>query len=361
MNIATIPYGESNADFEEVLDFLQYFGHCIHKVILWNDFMDKQLGETLHKQISKYVAKSVNAIEYQMRDALNSMRDLMVPYPNVESAKLYGGDFDVEIDDETLHQMFPAVRTLDLNSMEMHESLSYFPTLERLTIPQNLATNQSDLPLLERTLELNPSFKHLIIRNCSHWNVLQAVNRIRPDLESLEFAYQNIVGHNARAEPMYFPNMKFFKCVMWPGFRSEGSVRIPPLKFGNLEEIEFEHKHLVDYWLDILMQNKNLRKLSASFELEHEHLKQIANGLPNLEEFKMLCSFAGPKPLRTIVDFLRSANQLKKAAFGELREKDCAKAAEQLKGNWEKVKAIRKSTCLLVRKTLWNVFFLVWN
>lgn len=60
-----------------------------------------------------------------------------------------------------------------------------------------------------------------------------------------------------------------------------------PLEFGSLEEIEFNSPELTGYWINVMMQNKKLRKVTAHFVLQRENLQQIADELSNLEEFTM--------------------------------------------------------------------------
>lgn len=113
--------------------------------------------------------------------------------------------------------------------------------------------------------------------------------------------------------------MKVFKCT------SVGIYDRIPLEFGNLKEIEFRCKDLADHWINIMMQNRKLRKVTIIKDtningLGRDHLKRIAEGLPNLDVFTM--QFA-VQAVEEIHDFLQSASQLKNATFWWIGEGKC--------------------------------------
>lgn len=333
--------GYMKESFDEILEFFQFFGHCITKLeISYIASPDRELRESLHKQIRAYVAKFVNAVYFCLdHSSINSsLNGLIVPFPNAKDVELR----DTEIDAATLHHMFPAVRSLNLRLIRLNGNLKYFSHLERLAIPTNWGGNKSNLPLFKQTLELNPQIKHLTISGSHQWGIMKMVNKIRPDLDSLEFFDHIFDGHEEPVfEPLHFANMKVLKCkVDWFHMygRGHGGIHHLPLEFGNLEEIEFDREDLVDYWVNIMMQNRKLRKISSSSRLRYDTLAQIVGGLPNLEDFMMEYDAEGQNSVQRVVDFLRSAKQLKKVTFIKFGSNECSATAQVLINEWKNVK-----------------------
>ena len=128
-----------------------------------------------------------------------------------------------------------------------------------------------------------------------------------------------------------------------------------PLEFGNLEEIRFQCTMETNYWVNVMVQNKKLRKIIAGVGLQRDHLVRIADELPSLEEFTMEYIRTVPETIGDIVEFLKRANHLKKAkfeSFPDVWKNGCNKVVEQLEqlnNEWENTKN-DKYSCWLVRK-----------
>lgn len=348
MTIANIDVKKKDENFEEISNFLQYFGHCIKKLnIFYYSHNKGKFLKSFQKQIRKYVARSVNEIEFNLENASinRTLTGLIVPFPNAIDVKLS----KMAIDAATLHQMFPAVHSLDLKFIKMEENLAHFRHLERLTIPNGWGTSQSYLPSFEKTLQSNPQLKHLSIPYCKHWELIQTLNEIRPDIESLTFSELSFSGREINeTEPLRFANVKVLKCNLLSRWRRQNEHQIP-LEFGNLVEIEFNLKAYTDKWIDIMMQNKKLGKVTVHNELKRHNLKIIANGLPNLQQFTMIYDDDDDRTVQDIVDFLQSAKQLKKARFFRMGSNECNAAIQQLSNEWENT-ANEWDFCCFVRK-----------
>lgn len=350
MNIAN---GNENDDFEEILEFFQHFGHFITKFrILDYWYGDISLYEKFQQQIKKYVAESVIEFEIQFHWVYDSresrIKNLIVPYPNAEFAKIS----DVIVDAATLQRAFPAVRSLDLGSARVDETLSHLSSsLKHFTVPRLWGSNYTTFDLFEQTLMLNPQITHLSIPDCNYWHIVQKLNELRPDIEHLEFSHLAFwVYQVRRSQTLRFTNMKVFKCkassILLP-HEAHSMDRIP-LEFGNLEEIEFSNEDLTIHWVNIMMQNEKLRKVMAFDIVDRDNLQRIANGLPNLEEFTMQYHQRHIEPIQNIVDFMQSANQLKKATFPKLGIEKCNEVAHQLINDW-KIEENDMNVCCLIR------------
>lgn len=347
MNIVDISAKNANETLKKLSVFFQCFGHCINKlVITYNSFEVRTLVEPLQRLIKKYVADSVNEVHLSYRYRYSELADSIIQFPNAKVVEIEDG----QIDAATLHQMFATVRNLNLRSVEMLESLSHFRHLKSLTTPKKWEA-LTFLPLFKKTLKMNPQIKCLSIRECSSWDFMKMLNEIRPDIESLEFFNILVRGDEINsAEPLRFANLKVFKCTSFDGQRQEIITQIP-FEFGNLDEIQFAGNKFINSWVDIVMQNKKLRKIRVLNALRREHLERIADGLPNLEEIVMSYPYNDFKSVPDIVDLLQRAKQLKRAQFLYFGMDKCNEAAKQLKNEWKTIVDDEdEGLCCFVRK-----------
>lgn len=346
--MASIKVKSRNDNIDEVLEFLECFGHCIDELdIEYHSNHYRDYLEPLQQQISKYVAKSVNKIRFRTGDQSleRSLTGLIAPFTNCEIVIIHSG----EIDAETLHYMFPAVRRLCINWNAMNESLKHFPHLERLEIENG---PRSNLPLFEKMLELNPQIRHLSLSTAVHLNVLKVVNKFLPAIESLDMENCEFDGPGKETEPLRFTTLKVLKSRL-RGVTRENIVQVP-LEFGNLEEIEFASKEYINDWIDIVVQNKKLRIVTANRELQRDHLQRIADALPNLEDFSMeYYDNDDRRSVEDIVHFIQSANQLKIITLFRLGTDGCEEAIQQLSNEWENT-SNDSYRCFFVRKGIFK-------
>lgn len=238
VKVADINYEDISENLVNVLDLLRYFGHCISKLeILYYSSVDSRLRESLHQHISKYSAKYVNEIEFYLKySSMNRiMADLIVPFPKVKVARLDCGNIEAA----TLHQMFPAVQSFDLE-VRITKSLGHFANLKYLKMPVSWGTSKANL--FKRTLEANPQIMHISIPECS-LDFLRMMNIIRPDLKSLDISKLNFYGHENVTVQLRFASMKVFKCRINGQWYERDADRIA-MEFGNLEEILFNRRDL---------------------------------------------------------------------------------------------------------------------
>lgn len=324
IRVATIK--SMDEDFKNFMEFLKKFGHYIKKFdFSFDSSVNRNLRESFRQQISKYVAEFVNEIDFRLDDQLTN--EFNFTFPNAKIVKMSYS----KIESTILRQMFPSVNSLDVNSNQMEESLDHFPQLERLSFPVYWAFDK--LREFEQTLVANPQLKHLYISECRRWDILETLNKFRPDLKSLEFSDLIFYTRDIALLPIRFANMKVLKCAIYRGYK-EGNIHHLPLEFGtNLEEIEFDRQELADFWVNVMMQNRNLRKITTQTTLSHDSLEQIAK-LPNLEEITLSYDDTRHSNAQDIVDFLRNSNRLNKVIFIKLAMNDCKAAAQALKNEW---------------------------
>lgn len=317
--------------------------------------MPQSQHEMLNEYINKYGAKWLKEINFQYPyTSYNPLVGLEGPFTQLEKVKFRGGTIRSRMN---LHDILPAVRSLDVGLMSLlaEDLTQHFHTMESLTIPKDFGVYKSNIPTFEQILELNPQLKHLTIPECQ-WGILKSLNKIHPNLESLEISRLIFYEYENITEPLRFGKMKKLKCSashLWG--QRDGLVQQIPMEFGNLDEIEFNRKDLTNLWIGIILQNTELRKVIATSVLSRENLERIADGLSKLEEFSM-CYDVGDEVLsQDIIHFMQRATQLKKASFFKLHSDYCNETAIQLDTEWENVKNT-SNHCSFVRRAFNETF-----
>lgn len=82
-------------DMKDILYFMEYFGHCVAKLVMEYDYrMDRTTSALLNKQISEYVAEFITEIDLTLNfEKVNdTMRGLTLPFPNVKWVTLQIGE-----------------------------------------------------------------------------------------------------------------------------------------------------------------------------------------------------------------------------------------------------------------------------
>lgn len=333
-----------NVGFETILNVLKYFGQHITKLkIHFSRFTTQDQHKSLSEHISKYCAASLKEIYFHLcYTPYYILEGLEGPFPNVESVLFDDATFRIRTN---FSAIFPAIRSLDVGSVTLpaEDLQEHFPNLKQLKIPKYNLNHASQYDSLERTLRLNPQLKHLSIVDCQY-NILRMVNDIRPDLESLDIGVLYLSENDNMTIPLRFSNMKKLNIFFLKGLPDEDIQRIP-LEFGNLAEIEILHN--ADYWINVLMNNTNLKKMITKAPLNEEHLDRIADGLTKLEEFSMNC-YQDNEAHGRAVQFMRKAKQLKKISLIHLDDDVCQEITENLYCEWKRTE-ITQNACSFAR------------
>lgn len=351
----------TRVDFETILYIFNHFGHQINKLnIHFIPSVNERQLKMLNKCITKYGSISLeridfNFINFTYLDVSNHrFAYLEGPFLNVEHVRFQG-----RVVWPNLNEIFPSLRSLDIEAADVDAQylMENFPKLEYLKTPGPQYWRDNLSPYFIRIFKSNPQLKHLKIPRI-YYDTLQLLNETLPDLESFETDNFFFAIRFKLYESLHFNNMKKFACrdtILW-GPSGIDHMRRNPLKFGNLDEIEFDNKDLVDQWFGIVMENKNLRKIIANDALSDQQLEEIASGLEKLEEFSMDCN-GDSNASKKLVQFMDKAKQLKRISFlnmnkvGSLGSDRCLGIAEQISNEW-KIVGDNEKNCSFIRDLL---------
>lgn len=299
-----------NLDLDTVLETLQFFGHLITKLKIDYSFFDLNEDEMINKCVNKYLSNSLIQIELDYCSD-DTLAGLTGPFSKVETAVLRHGY--IRSKNINFQSMFPVVWSLDLMQMgEVRSStLKYhFQNLQHMTVEPLMlwpgANHYRAFNALQKRLALNPQLRHITFAGCN-MQVLKIVSETLPNIERIDALHFS--SDDYESGDIHLPNLKVFELRM--GWRQPSLTRIP-LVFRSLEEIVCGRP--ANLWLDIIVQNKNLKKIEYG-ELNHEQLQRIADELKNLEEFTSYCEAKTKESAEILVQFMVKAKKLKKATF----------------------------------------------
>lgn len=318
-------------NFELTFRFLRIFGHRITTLVV-DRFGNSNQRKLFQKHISKYVASYVKRIDFHFHDEINPLSDFDRPFEEAKIVTIRG--YQISTTAAKLQDLFPVVSTLDVGSSPKfkHELMMNFPYLERMTIPTSWGSQEPVTEFLNWTLRLNPQLKHLSIP-MSVWRTVQIVNQIRPDLESLEIQDMNYSGQDYRSATLSFPDMNILKYLTKS---SRGMLMNPiPFEVENLEEIEFSQVDMNNHWVNIVLKNPNLKKISTHTQLNTGQLQRIDKELRNLESISFHYDVDMSRH-NELVQFLLDDNiKIIKVSFKKGNNLNCNIFEQTLINSWE--------------------------
>lgn len=346
-NISNIRYEDSQngsdrippLSFGSVLYLFRTFGHHIQRLTVYS-FGDSVEQKKLFKNyIGKYVALNLKEVEFHFEKEVHPFVDFKEHFPRAKVLRLYGG---VAIYDLDLREITPAISKLTIEEMNIiSEELNvYFPNVKHFTPPQVWGRYETCAKIINQTLRRNPQIIHLTMIE-SIWNTMQILNNLRPDLQKLEiksFDYSSRSDHVSF--PFRFRNMTVFKCFFErPYYEGEmHRYRRVPFEFGNLEEIEINRDDLIDDWIEILLQNRNLKKIACHFVFSDDQLQRLDNEIPDLRELKFIFNARETYNTDGIVQFLlRKTIKLQRVSFSNENSICRDLCVALLNSDWENV------------------------
>lgn len=309
-------------ELDEVLRVLQTFGNLISNLKIDYENLDANQFSPLNRQLSESCARTLLQIEI-IHCNENHFVDFSVPFEKVETVLMHFGNLPKNI--SRFDQLFPSVRSLDLSDMHyVHPGFieHHFSHLENLSVE---FLEKGDVSTIEKRLQLNPQLQSVKLYQCN-WNILKMMSKTMPNLRILEINgfndFSTYTGDDIR-----FENLKIFRFKKFSALPK--NIERIPLVFGRLEEISCLKP--MNLWFDIIIQNKNLKRVKTG-EINKQQLFQIADELPNLEEFAT--GYNTYDSINKVVRFIQNGKHLKRVAFWQSNFKGRNEIAEQLGNEW---------------------------
>lgn len=298
----------NSLDFDTLLEVFRYFGHLITKLRVYYNYLNAMQRKTLNEHINEFSSQSL--IQFELDHCYDSsLVGLTGPFTKVQTVFLRMG---ATLSNATnFRTIFPAIQYMNLAKMSSVQPATmehHFPLMEYLIVERCLGTSgKKEMDILRRRLALNPQLRRITFSSNSNWQTLKIVSETLPHVEQIDaFGFKD---DEYNGDDIHLTNVKVFK---FNTIHCQPS-HIPriPLVFGNIEEILCNKP--IERWFDIIIQNKNLRKITIG-ELNDKHLQRIATELTILDEFTMEFEKIN-QSIINIVQFIETAKNLKRATF----------------------------------------------
>lgn len=260
-------------DFAVVLSVLRHFGSHIFDLEIQykldkNNKLKRIIG--LVNQHCENLSKF--HLETYTSDAFEGVKK---PFESITQIGLIGSLNKIGNDTFSLNEMFPKLRQLNLNVLELDDSdciNTHIPHLDSLNVrfSYQIGLNESQIANL---ILKNPQIRHLHLDYINS-SFIDFVSKNLPNLEQLYIPEIISVDYNGR---IHFKNVKTFRLGSTGG-------RLIKVTFGKLEVF---HCDVYNFpWLHFIRFNRNLKKLFLAPEIivSNHELSMIAFAAPNLIE-----------------------------------------------------------------------------
>lgn len=259
------------------LNILERFGHLIQKLAI--RYSSDDLNEIINS-IGLHCADGLIQLEIDSFD-VKLFEKFQKPFKNVEILSIVGHFNRVAASNLSFTELFPVLRELSLNHVEINDPKSLLieiPTLRHVHINayQFNMTNHLTENQFQDLLRKNSQIESLKLDNGNR-ELLKLINRIVPKLESLELVNYN---PSVDSDLIVFENVE--------NFTISHSLESAPngVDFPNL--VEF---HAVDFeeysneWIHLVQRSKQLKRIYiGSTSISNEQIEKLANISSNLTD-----------------------------------------------------------------------------
>lgn len=319
-------------EFNTTLNALEMFGHLMTKIKLNYYYYNKEQIKIVNRYLNEYVSNSLIEME------LSGCRDgkyMTGSFKKVEILHLYFGN----VTELKLNEIFPAVRVLDLKSMQVTSKIDYqLPHMIEMHCECEFVYQDSNATELERRLRLNPQVRRLWIMS-ANINTLKMISEIVPQLEHLELkgVHEHLDLQGVHGDPqildkdIQFPNIKNFTIPS----SVQRSIERVPIAFENLEEVSFSSE--INSFFHIISHNEKLKKITSE-HIYYDKWQRIAAEVRNLEEFVTGARVAVENDVNRVVSFIETCKNLKTMRFLTAPSSRCEEILGRLQPDWELVR-----------------------
>lgn len=273
-----------------------------------------KLYRSVNAAINLYCAESL--VDLQISSIYdNIFEEMEKPFTQVESVTLKGNFKKLSNSHLTFDELFPALRRLSLQYVEIHNKTLVeinFPNLEYLSAgifdyddPHRLTTTD-----MEKILRKNPQIRRLKLQRSNQY-LLRIVSELLPNLEKLEIEDHN---NNTPNEPQDENKISFENLKVLTLF-SIFSKLPKNVSFEHLEELHTEvFPGCMSWGRNLLIKCSHLKKLYLEKGcVESEMLKTLIPVEAKLNEISF--RFCGNVGVTDIIQFVRDNHQINKMNF----------------------------------------------
>lgn len=260
-------------NYENTELLFRNFGTEIKRIELKFRYVEPKQRSQIHQLIEKYCSRSLLSLTLNIVDK-NTLEHFTVPFERVENVTI-ACELTPAKNDLRLNQIFPKLRRLNLNNINLHDSdvLNItFPHLQHVWLTISILSDIYS-PIVD-LFTRNPQIRDLTLIYCNSFDYIKLASEHLPNLESLQLNLE-ILGDDYTGPKIYFNNVKTVKMI-WGEFDFTDAIG-----FDQLESLDLRCNNCVRF----VTQFTNLTKLQlVQEEIEENDFLRLCGELPNLNE-----------------------------------------------------------------------------
>lgn len=305
----TIRIGQRNEELDNAIDInddetsmklIEHFGTFIKKLTI--DHADNSKTDEIIAKASRN-CKGLEILSVNVSRAYNAFAKVQQPFESVTDVSIKCIKCKLSNEILNLNEMFPNMRKLSLNIMQLDEPQkieSRFANLKHLHL-EYVRPGLEFAKSYEKTIMFNPQVQILKIVD-STTDFLEFISKNLPNLEHLD------IGYIQRAATL---NEILFASVKSLTVRSGVNYLSHYISFDQLEEFTSEYFGDVSEWINFLGRHSTVRKLTIlNAAMYQRQLLTLRSHVPNLVEATL--ALPSGIPVDSIVKFINKLPQLKK-------------------------------------------------
>lgn len=278
---------------ETTIKMLKQFGRYIQNLKIQHISTERHLDREPTKEVYKLIQElcSETLTQFHLKHVqLNYFENVTKVFKNVQNVTLEGNLINLGNDRLNLSEMFPAMRSLRVNMIQLQNRSTLilkFPQLEHLHVDiysTDFRTYVTE-PIIVELVKENPQIQSIVIGNLC-MNLLQVVAENLINLEQLSLHNYYEVDSNAT---FHFEHVNSFK------ISNDRMQNMPTtITFGEqLEEFEANAQltSLNHKYVTMIENNRNLKRISINGPngLDNEDVQRLASANLNVVDLSIVC------------------------------------------------------------------------
>lgn len=310
--------------------FLKSFGHLVKKLKFLQPAFDDHRSGDISIQIAEYCSKTLNEIEVANTE-VHLLSKTKQTFQNVNSVNIaYHNRIQRanELDNLQINRIYPNMDKLSFAAAHigLTSIAQKYPHLKHLEFHDSFTEEHESL---EELIHLNPQLCSLTLTKFPRHAILQLASNNLLKLDTLALSEYPSGGLDSYKRTVHFHNVKKFVFTI---NRNDSNVfDIVPVTFQQLEVLEIVTATSFNAPIQLIEQNKQLKKLSMPFTnidvldtfrdcSAFEEIKfRWSNRISALDTIRLLCKLTS----------------LKKITFVVLRKQNIHKLFEAMQKNWK--------------------------
>lgn len=291
-------------------NMLKTFGHMIRKLELLFSFGYNESTTEISQLLNSHCADTLIEIRIETHSQ-HFFDDMKKPFKKLEIFFMKGSVVDLGSNTLSFNELFPAIKHLKLESLEVTNRNcidANFKRLEHLDIQRwGMKTNEFKPEDIGNCLKKNPQIRSLVLYNIN-WPLLELSSKILPHLESLELSFDKNSSSDANEE-IIFESVANLTTSTFP------EQLLGNIIFKNLTEFHtYNNMDEVTAVIQFVEKTSSLKKLFIRGFTHTNDLRTLTNACLNIEEISLSLMNVAEE---YTFNFIRNNQHMRKISFND--------------------------------------------